>query len=60
MPLILNLGQSCHDVSTMDMVVSLSPDAVGALGLALQEEIGFFLFLMCGIHFAFFTLISIW
>lgn len=59
MPLILNLGQSCHDVNMMDVLGSLSLDAVGALGLALHKEIGIF-FLICGIHFAFFIPISIW
>lgn len=36
MPLILILGQSCHDVSMMDLMGSVSLDAVGALGLALH------------------------
>lgn len=34
MPLNLILGQSCHDVSMMDLMGSVSPDAAGALGLA--------------------------
>lgn len=42
--LIVNLRWSCHDVSMMDVGGSLSLDAVGALGLALHEEIGIIFF----------------